>query len=227
VEASQLTELARRIDEAISVAPDRTAGTMRPIRSQASAQVRSLAPDEVLQLALLLLECFPTVPRWFIYEMIHCHRPALAHLDSLSLSQLGRGMSSWGEVDAFAGYLAGMAWRDGRLSDAEVHEWARSHDRWWRRAALISTIPLNRKALGGSGDVLRTLEVCELLKADRDDMVVKALSWALRELAKRDPAAVTAYLQRAGPELAARVLREVRNKLETGLKNPRRPSRKS
>ncbi len=32
--------------------------------------------------------------------------------------------------------------------------------------------------------------MCALLVTDRDDMVVKALSWALRDLAKRDPGAV-------------------------------------
>ena len=54
---------------------------------------------------------------------------------------------------------------------------------------------------------------------DRDDMVVKAVSWALRELAKRDPRAVRDFLARQ--PVAARVAREVRNKLTTGLKNPR------
>ena len=51
-------------------------------------------------------------------------------------------------------------------------------------------------------------------------MVVKAMSWALRELAKRDPTAVRRFLAEHETALAARVSREVRNKLETGLKNP-------
>ena len=51
-------------------------------------------------------------------------------------------------------------------------------------------------------------------------MVTKALSWALRELSKRDPAAVRGFLAARSGALAALVLREVRNKLETGLKNP-------
>jgi 3-methyladenine DNA glycosylase AlkD len=49
-------------------------------------------------------------------------------------------------------------------------------------------------------------------------MVVKALSWALRELAKKDPQLVAAYLAKREAELPARVLREVRNKLLTGRK---------
>ena len=37
--------------------------------------------------------------------------------------------------------------------------------------------------MGGAGDAARTLAVCELLAAAQEDMVVKALSWALRALA--------------------------------------------
>jgi 3-methyladenine DNA glycosylase AlkD len=59
-----------------------------------------------------------------------------------------------------------------------------------------------------------------LLAGDHEDMVVKALSWALRELVPHDPEAVRAFLADYDPVLAARVKREVSNKLETGLKNP-------
>jgi 3-methyladenine DNA glycosylase AlkD len=51
-------------------------------------------------------------------------------------------------------------------------------------------------------------------------MVVKAMSWALRELAKRDPHAVRAFLSTHGQRAAARVRREVTNKLTTGRKSP-------
>ena len=68
----------------------------------------------------------------------------------------------------------------------------------------------------------RTLEVCRMLAADHDDMVAKALSWALRELVRHDAGAVQAFLAEHEHVLAARVKREVRNKLTTGLKNPRK-----
>jgi 3-methyladenine DNA glycosylase AlkD len=86
----------------------------------------------------------------------------------------------------------------------------------------VATVPLNNQARGGSGDTARTLAVCRLLLSDRDDMVVKAMSWALRELAKRDALAVKAFLKKERPLLAPRVIREVENKLATGLKNPKR-----
>ena len=57
---------------------------------------------------------------------------------------------------------------------------------------------------------------------DRDDMVAKGLSWALRELSVRDRHATIQFLDRHGEALAARVRREVQNKLRTGFKNPGR-----
>jgi 3-methyladenine DNA glycosylase AlkD len=99
----------------------------------------------------------------------------------MELERFGRGIDSWGAVDMFACYLSGPAWREHQVPDKLIHNWARSADRWFRRAALVSTVPLNSKARGGKGDSKRTLAVCASLVADRDDMVVKALSWALRE----------------------------------------------
>jgi 3-methyladenine DNA glycosylase AlkD len=124
-------------------------------------------------------------------------------------------------VDSFARTLSGPAWLHGQVSDALIHRWARSEDHWWRRAALVSTVALNVRSRGGTGDVPRTLAVCRLLVDDHDDMVVKALSWALRELVAHDPEAVRAFLGAHDEVLAARVKREVTNKLTTGLKNPR------
>jgi 3-methyladenine DNA glycosylase AlkD len=149
----------------------------------------------------------------------------MAQLNEARLRQLGRGLANWGEVDAFACYLSGPAWREGQVRDSVVHRWAVSTYRWWRRVAVVSTVALNNTARGGSGDTVRTLAVCELVKGDSDDMVRKALSWALRELARKDPDTVRAFVRSNEGGLAARVVREVRNKLETGLKNPRRTAR--
>jgi 3-methyladenine DNA glycosylase AlkD len=108
----------------------------------------------------------------------------------------------------------------GNPSDRRVHRWARYENRWLRRAALVSTVFLNRRSVGGRGDPSRTVAVAEILADDRDDMVVKGLSWALRELIAVDRQCVEDFLERHGDVLAARVRREVRNKLTTGRKNP-------
>jgi 3-methyladenine DNA glycosylase AlkD len=64
-----------------------------------------------------------------------------------------------------------------------------------------------------------------MLVQDHDDMVVKAMSWALRELVVHDPEAVRVFLAEYDAVLAAQVKHEVQNKLQTGLKTPRRTNR--
>jgi hypothetical protein len=160
--------------------------------------------------------------RWMGYEIVANHQGALSELRPGDVVDLGRGIHGWGEVDSFACSISGPAWREHKLSDHFVRSWARSPNRWWRRAALVSTVPLNNLARGGTGDTVRTLMICRMLVHDRDDMVIKALSWALRELSKRDRRSVKLFLRKYEQALSPRVNREVRNKLETGLKNPQR-----
>ena len=212
-------QLCRRVESG-----DRwNAAALRQVRREFSKRLAGAEPSLVVELSLLLVgRPGPSFAhRFFAYELLAHHRGALARLQSRDVEALGRGIDSWGAVDTFACFVSGPAWREGQVKDAAVHRWARSPDRWWRRTALVSTVPLNSKARGGRGDTPRTVAVCELLLADRDDMVVKAMSWALRELAKRDPAAVREFLSNHGTSVAPRVVREVGNKLRTGLKNPR------
>jgi 3-methyladenine DNA glycosylase AlkD len=184
--------------------------------------VKSQEPAFVVELAQELLLDGTLEARQVAYELIGRRGDARAALGVRSVEALGRGMDNWKSVDVFGCEVSGPCWREGRITDATVRRWARSKDRWWRRAALVTTIPLNMKSRGGVGDAPRTLEICALCAQDRDDMVVKACSWALRELGARDAAAVRGFLAEHQAVLAARVLREVRNKLDSGHKNPRR-----
>jgi len=164
------------------------------------------------------------VHRFFSDELIANHKGAMAALTRTDIEKLGRGMDSWDQVDCFGTIAAGPAWRLGRIDDDVIAKWARSGDRWWRRAALVCTTRLNVKDT--KGDAKRTLAVCEMLIDDRDDMVVKAMSWALRALAQRDAKPAERFVERYRSRLAPRVLREVGNKLRTGLKNPPRDSKR-
>jgi hypothetical protein len=193
---------------------------LRAVRRARSAQWRGQAPDFIMGVAMELQR--RRAHRWLGYELIRHHRPTFGLLNDRSLEDLSIGLDSWDSVDAFARILSGPAWAKGLASDALIDSWAGSADRWRRRTALVSTVALNMPADGGRGDPDRTLAVCRRMAGDRDDMVEKALSWALRALALRDGAAVRRFLAAEESRLAARVKREVRHKLDTGLKNPRR-----
>jgi 3-methyladenine DNA glycosylase AlkD len=217
--------VAAQIAKEIRALPVRNAPNVRALRRRYSRQLRSAPAGFVLDVGRELLARHGQ--RWVACELIRNHRAAFEQVGEAELEEFGRGIDSWGAVDSFARILAGPAWLQGQVSDELIHRWARSEDRWWRRAALVSTVALNVRSHGGMGDVPRTLAVCGTLVGDYDDMVVKALSWALRALVAHDPQAVRAFLQEHKDVLAARVKREVGNKLTTGLKNPRSRNKKA
>jgi 3-methyladenine DNA glycosylase AlkD len=196
--------------------------TERAICRKYSNLLRNAPPEYVLAFSRQLL--FTHDHRWQAYEVITAHKAAFNRLGAHELEEFGQGINSWWSVDSFARTLSGPAWRDGLVSDELFIKWARSPDLWWRRAALVSTVAFNIRSQGGKGDVPRTLAICQMLAADHEDMVVKALSWALRELVFFDPKAVERFINEHEHVLVGRVKREVGSKLRTGLKNPRRNS---
>jgi 3-methyladenine DNA glycosylase AlkD len=212
-------KLAGAINAELKASSAHNTAAMRAIRRKYSRELKQADADFVLWLAREL--CKVEAYRWVAYEVIQNHPKAFERLEETELESFGRGLNSWWMLDAFARILSGPAWLRGRVSSKVIHKWALSKDRWWRRAALVSTVALNVRSQGGTGDVSQTLQVCRLLAADHEDMVAKALSWALRALVVHDQKAVQTFLDDHAAVLAARVKREVKSKLKTGRKNHR------
>jgi 3-methyladenine DNA glycosylase AlkD len=206
------------IRAALQRSAPRTVPEWRRLRRGWSQELSSRPAREVIRLASELVDDSPW-GRLTAYELVAYHPGGLAALTATSISRLRRGLADWASVDAFACYLAGPAWREGRLPTRQIHTWLRSKDRWQRRAAVVCTVALNVRARGGRGAVPRTLAICQHVVKDRDDMVVKALSWALRSLVEWDRSAVAGFLVQHDGTLASRVKREVTTKLRTGRKN--------
>lgn len=212
---------AARIAADIAALPMRTTADVRAVRREHSRALHRTDAAFVIEVARRLLASDDRL-RWVACELVRHHNGAFQAVDCALLAEFGRGMASWDAVDGFARTLSGPAWQRGIVEDALIYGWAQSPNLWWRRAALVSTVALNMRSHGGAGDARRTLAVCRMLAADREDMVQKAMSWALRELIVHDAAAVRQFLADHDVQLAARVKREVNHKLATGLKSPRR-----
>jgi len=153
------------------------------------------------------------------YEMIGRDRKLLFALEYRDLSELGQHLDNWASVDHFTVGIFGVLWGRGVVLDSHIEQLLKSDNFWDRRVAVVSTVALNLKSRGGRGDTPRTIAVCERVVDERQDMIQKALSWALRELSKRDREAVIAFMEQYKLRLSNRVLREVNHKLEFGTKN--------
>ena len=95
------------------------------------------------------------------------------------LDAMRRGrVNNWDLVDSSAEYILGEYLYD-RPRD-QLARLAKSGIIWQRRIAIISTFAFIKH-----GDASTTLEVAEVLLADKYDLIQKAVGWMLREVGKR------------------------------------------
>ena len=80
---------------------------------------------------------------------------------------------------------------------------------WDRRIAVLSTFAFIR-----ANDLAETLRLCETLLADSQDLMHKACGWMLRELGKRDEAALLAFIQSHYSAMPRTMLRYAIEKFE-------------
>lgn len=218
---AEIVNLGNEIRSRVDLLPPPNTEAVRAVRTEFSRRLAKCAPELMINLAFELIRANSNDLRFVAYELVAHHKPTFSHITEADLLKLGTGIDSWSSVDCFAMILSGPLWAQGRLRDETLIAWTSSPDRWWRRAALVTTVLAARHGDESAGR--RVLKVCTLLAADKDDMVVKALSWAIRELSKNHPDQARAFLATHKSTLSPRVIREVNNKLRTGLKTPRRP----
>lgn len=109
----------------------------------------------------------------------------------------------WADHDALVHYLIApmMVSKPARVKDA--FRWARSQDRWHRRAACVALIRGARAKMFFP----QIVKLSDFLLSDPEDMVQKGLGWLLRETAKFDAKRTVPYLMRIRERAPRLVLR--------------------
>lgn len=196
----------------------RAAG-IKQVTTECWEEMKNKTTDDSLKLAKELVKTKILEANQVAFLLLWMNKAALRTINIKDIEELGQNIDNWVTVDSLSVMVSGIAWRQNQITNEDVLNWLNSENRWWRRTAVVSTVPLNLKTKGGRGDTERTLMICEKAINDRDDMIIKALSWALRELSKRDKEAVEDFMDQHHSRLANRVKKEVYTKLTTGRKN--------
>jgi len=112
-------------------------------------------------------------------------------------------VTNWAEHDALAHNLIGPLVAADEKRAPRLLAWARSKNRWRRRAACVALIRAARQRRLFP-EIVR---VSNRLLSDPDDMVQKGLGWLLRETAKADPQKTVPYLLKLRARAPRLVLR--------------------
>jgi 3-methyladenine DNA glycosylase AlkD len=109
-------------------------------------------------------------------------------------------VNNWDLVDCSARPIVGA-----HLADRDrkpLYRLARSAVLWERRIAIVATYHFICQADFGD-----TLKIAALLLGDREDLIHKAVGWMLREVGKRDVAALEGFLAEHCPRMPRTMLR--------------------
>jgi hypothetical protein len=137
--------LVEEIEARVEGMPVRDAQALRALRREYSKRIAAVPARDVVKIAAALI-VHRRVPRFIGDELVASRADALRAIDLSQLERLGSGMSGWDEVDCFSCYLSGPTWREGQIKDKAIEEWARSRNRWWRRAAPSQHGAVERKS---------------------------------------------------------------------------------
>lgn len=196
-----------------------TVPNLKIVLTELKQQAKKWSPEQKLVLTKKLIDTDIFECQQLAYEFLGNDKKGMKTLTEKDIDDLGKNLDNWLSVDYYAALFVGYAWRTGTIDIEKIKSFLNSTDFWKRRIALIGTVALNQKARGGEGDPIQTLMICKLAVDDHQTMMVKAMSWALRELAKRDSPSVAKFIDKYESRLHKKVVREVRNKLDTGKKN--------
>ena len=112
-------------------------------------------------------------------------------------------IGSWADHDGLVHYLIAPMIVAKPARKRLVFRWAKSTNRWHRRAACVALIQGTRRKMFFP-EVVR---LSNLLLHDEDDMVQKGLGWLLRETAKFNPRPTVPYLMKMRSRAPRLVLR--------------------
>jgi 3-methyladenine DNA glycosylase AlkD len=112
-------------------------------------------------------------------------------------------ISSWADHDALVHDLIAPMIASKPARAKTVFRWAKSPDRWHRRAACVALIRGSRARMFFP----EVMKLSDFLLADKNDMVQKGLGWLLRETAKFDAKRAIPYLMKIRGRAPRLVLR--------------------
>jgi len=123
-------------------------------------------------------------------------------------------VSNWASCDTLCNNTIGTFVERYPQYLKNLKEWARSNNRWARRAAAVTLIVPAKK-----GEYLKDIfKIADILLSDRDDVVQKGYGWMLKAASKEHQAEVFDYVIKNKANMPRNALRYAIEKMPKELK---------
>jgi 3-methyladenine DNA glycosylase AlkD len=174
------------------------------------AQVRTRPKSEVLKLCEELLAVRNGEERSTAFQWAWGIRRQLGPADFPRLERwLKQHVSNWGSCDSLCTGVLGTLLLDHPEFLPKVKAWAKSKNRWLRRAAAVALIPAGKQ----EKHLPEAYATADALLLDEDDMVQKGYGWMLKEISNKRPREVFEFVMKRKAKMPRTALRYAIEKL--------------
>jgi 3-methyladenine DNA glycosylase AlkD len=168
------------------------------------ARSQRLDHDELVALVEALWAAPIFERRMAATMLLELHPKLIGAADLALLERLIRDSLTWALVDGLSVDVAGAI----RLADPSVEpvldRWAADPDFWLRRSSLLAEL----RTVKPGGDLGPFLRRADTMLDEKEFFIRKAIGWVLREVSKKRPAEVTAWVAPRADRASGVTMRE-------------------
>jgi 3-methyladenine DNA glycosylase AlkD len=187
----------------------------RCISRQFWNQVKQLPKADVFELCEELLAVRNNEERGVAFDWASRLRKQLVPTDFPRLERwLKQHVSNWAACDTFCGGAVGEFLVRFPAFLPRVRGWAKSKNRWLRRASAVAHIIPTRNGIA----VDSAYEVADVRREDKDDMVQRGYGWMLTEIANKRPQEVLDFVMARKDRMPRTALRYAIEKMPAAWK---------
>jgi 3-methyladenine DNA glycosylase AlkD len=169
------------------------AAVARKISNQIYGEIKDRSRDEIFSLCDELLESGVPYGRFLAFEWALTLNKSFKKSDFSRFERwLKKYVNSWASCDHLCTGALGRIVLQFPGLKSKTKRWAKSENRWLRRASAVTLI-VSARDRGAIGDIFKT---ADLLLTDEDDMVQKGYGWMLKEAANKFPDEVFGYVMK-------------------------------
>jgi 3-methyladenine DNA glycosylase AlkD len=163
----------------------------RRVAREHFAGIKKLGKQAIFSLCEELLKTGYVEEAVIAYEWADRISASFEEADFATLERwLKTYVSNWAECDTLCNHAVGTFIEKYPRYLGRLKRWAKSSNRWERRAAAVSLVLPARRGMF-LGDVF---EIAEILLHDEDDLVQKGYGWMLKEASKAHAAEVFDFI---------------------------------
>jgi 3-methyladenine DNA glycosylase AlkD len=201
-------------------------GIGTPGRRAAVAElIRGFKPataEELRAAATGLWACAEREYQYVAADLLIKYQARLSLDDLPWLLELAQQKSWWDTVDCLVKVVGKIVRRSGAKGVRAMDRAVKHNDLWVRRIAMLHQLGWRAEC-----DTERLFRYAELLAAEKEFFIRKAIGWALRDYAWHNPTAIATFIATSRDILSPLTVREAGKNLTMLLKSAKTPAKRA